>query len=199
MLVIFGIPAIVIGIIALFFSNFKHKNKIIKLALIIASTAISIYGVNSINKVNTFREGKILVKYKLNNNRYEWVKIGTPIDLSMPEEKIGDETAQGWTNKEGKFYINEIIATENIELHFSTAMGAIDNGLATVTFKLDNGQPDFVYKQYIGSWIQVPQDPIKEGYTFVGWVTGKNKTPVIHKQTKAEKNITITASYKKAS
>jgi len=55
-------------------------------------------------------------------------------------------------------------------MKLSSAMGVVDNGLATVTFKLENGQPDFVYKEYIGSWIQVPQDPIKEGYLFTGWV-----------------------------
>lgn len=195
--IIFGIPALAVGYVLLFKHTIKTKNIIIKSIVLTISLALSIYGVITINNVNKYRENKVLIKYDLHDNIYKWVEIGTPIDLSFPEEYIGDDSAQGWTDKKGYFYINEVIATENMEIRFSQAQGAPANGMATVTFKLENGQPDFSYKQYIGSWIQVPQDPVKEGYTFTGWVTGKKKTPVIHKDTIVEKNITVTATYKK--
>lgn len=189
--------ALLIGLIVLFRKNFKLRNKIIKILIIIVSIALSIYGLISLNKINEFRKDKILITYYYGDKTFEWTEKGTPINLTFPEEYIGDERAQGWKNKEGKFYLNGALANEDTTINFSTAQGNVANGLATITFKLENGQPDFVYKEYIGSWIQVPQDPIKEGYTFIGWVQQNNNKAIIHRKTNAEGNMTIIAKYEK--
>ncbi|MBQ8902048.1 MAG: InlB B-repeat-containing protein [Bacilli bacterium] len=189
--------ALLVGFIILFRKNFKLRNKIVKILIIVVSIVLSIYGMISLNKINEFRKDKILITYYYGDETFEWVEKGTPIDLTFPEKYIGDEGAQGWTNKEGKFYLNGSVATENTTVNFSEAQGTVANGFATITFKLGNGQPDFIYKQYIGSWINVPQDPIKEGYTFVGWVQQNSNKEVVHKQNIAEGNMTIVAKYEK--
>lgn len=193
-------PAIIICFIKLFIKNCKIKNKALKIGIIIIAAILSIYGTITINNINKFREGKVLISYyHSGEDTFKWTEKGTPIDITFPEEFIGDETAQGWTDKKGYFILEGTLANEYTELEFNEATGTPANGLATVTFKLGNGQKDFSYKQYIGSWIDLPQNPVKEGYEFTGWVTGKKKTPVIHRQTILEKNMTVTATYKKIS
>jgi len=189
--------ALLVGLIILFRKNFKFRNKIIKIVIIIVSIALSIYGLSTLSKIIEFRKDKILITYYYGDKSFEWTEKGTPINLTFPEKYIGDEGAQGWTNKEGKFYLTGSVANENTTINFSTAQGSVANGFATVTFKLGNGQSDFIYKEYIGSWIKVPQDPIKEGYTFTGWVQQNNNKTIIHRQNNVEGNIIIVAKYTK--
>lgn len=189
--------ALIVGLVTLFIKNLKLRNKIIKTLIIIISLSLSIYGIITLNNINEFRKDKILITYYYGDKSFEWTEKGTPINLALPEKYIGDEGAQGWVNDESKFYLEGAVAYEDTTVKLSTAQGSVANGFATVTYKLGNGQPDFVYKEYIGSWIHVPQDPVKEGYTFVGWVQQNNNRPVIHKETTVEGNMTVIAKYRK--
>jgi len=91
-LLLIGIPISVIAFIKLFSSNLHSRNKILKITIITISIAISLYGVITLNKINDFRKGKVLITYDMNDDRFEWVEIGMPIDLTIPEEYNGDET-----------------------------------------------------------------------------------------------------------
>lgn len=99
----------------------------------------------------------------------------------------------GWTADGAKIELSTFIPTKNTTL--KAAWISISNFKYTVTFDADNGSPK-TEKELSGySLIDLPQQPMKEGFIFLGWFNGEVEWRF--DTDRVESDITLTAKWSK--
>ena len=100
---------------------------------------------------------------------YETVTVKTGDKLTLPEAPKAEKGLglAGWSTIDGD--VEEIIDPETFIVSGDLKLYAVWADVYTVTINPDNGEPFDVREVLVGTTIEKPEDPVKEGFRFVEW------------------------------
>ena len=100
---------------------------------------------------------------------YETVTVKTGDKLTLPEAPKAEKGLglAGWSTIDGD--VEEIIDPDTFVVSGDLELYAVWADVYTVTINPDNGEPFDVREVLVGTTIEKPEDPVKEGFRFVEW------------------------------
>ena len=151
--------------------------KIVKTTILLVLIIFSIIINTKINEIQKQREGKIQILYTTCDSGTigKWLEK----DTEIPLENISTKeiyTMNGWfieENGKREYVYNPYPVKENLKLYENCYKTDSDpKYLSTIKVIFNNGQPDIEYTHSY-RYLILPVEPVKEGYTFTGWVNTK--------------------------
>ena len=95
------------------------------------------------------------------------VKKGEKLTLPEPPKAEKGKGLSGWTTIDGD--MEEVIDPDTFVVEADISLYALWADVYTVVINADNGTPFIVKEVIIGTTIEQPEDPVKEGFRFVEW------------------------------
>ena len=114
------------------------------------------------------------------------VKCGGKVSASDPT-KVG-YTFKGWYTEDGEKFEFDTPITKSM-----TLTAKWDVNIYTVTFDPTNGEEKFTNQVAYGTKVDIPDEPTREGHTFLGWFNGDEKWNFDN--TMGAGNMTLTAHW----
>ena len=130
----------------------------------------------------------------INDNTNNKITVNENETIAKPSDPIKDGYSFiGWYNGNVLFDFNTKISS-NITLTAKYQKNASPTTSYSVTFIKGNGEDNDIVSVNENETIAKPSDPIKDGYSFIGWYNGN---VLFDFNTKISSNITLTAKYQK--
>ena len=107
---------------------------------------------------------------------YETVQVKKGAKLTLPEAPEAEKGLglAGWTTIDGD--IEEVIDPAIFVVDADTSLYALWADVHTVVINADNGTPFTIKEVVVGTTLDKPEDPVKEGFRFVEWRDALNDT-----------------------
>ena len=117
------------------------------------------------------------------------IKVENGEIVTLPSEPTKEGYIfTGWTNEEGLLITEGMVVIDDLSLKANWIDE--DSKTVSVSFKSDDNEVIKLTVEKNGTII-IPVSPVKEGYTFVGWLNSDGK--IVTGTTKVSKNIELTA------
>ena len=148
------------------------KNRKILLAILLASLLV----IATICVLLVCIRPTATVTFYNGSEVYETIQVKKGAKLTLPEAPKAEKGKglAGWTTIDGD--MEEVIDPAAFVVDGDISLYALWADVYTVVINADNGTPFTVKEVIIGTTIEQPEDPVKEGFRFVEWRDALNDT-----------------------